>query len=43
MTQDYQLSSSEEEYLEAIYTKREGNTDVATTRDIAACLGVTNA
>jgi DtxR family Mn-dependent transcriptional regulator len=39
----YQLSSSEEEYLEAIYTKQEGKARVATTRELAACLGVRDA
>ncbi|MGZ4852568.1 MAG: metal-dependent transcriptional regulator [Halobacteriota archaeon] len=43
MTQDYKLSSSEEEYLEAIYTKHEGKPDVTTTRDLAECLGVRDA
>lgn len=43
MSQDDKLSSSEEEYLEAIYTKREGKARVATTRDLAECLGVRDA
>ena len=43
MSQEYRLSSSEEEYLEAIYTKREGKAPVATTRDLAECLGVRDA
>jgi DtxR family Mn-dependent transcriptional regulator len=43
MTQKYELSSSEEEYLEAIYTKQEGKAQVATTRELAACLGVRDA
>jgi DtxR family Mn-dependent transcriptional regulator len=43
MAQDYELSSSEEEYLEAIYTKQEAEAQVATTRELAACLGVRDA
>lgn len=43
MSQQYELSSSEEEYLEAIYTKQEGSARVATTGDLAACLGVRDA
>jgi len=43
MTQKYKLSSSEEEYLEAIYTKQEGKAQAATTGELAACLGVRDA
>ena len=43
MSQKYELSSSEEEYLEAIYTTQEGKARVATTRELAACLGVRDA
>ena len=43
MSQDRKLSSSEEEYLEAIYTRQEGSAQVATTRDLADCLGVKDA
>src|SRR5674536_213766 len=43
MAQDYELSSSEEEYLEAIYTRQEGKAQVATTRELATCLGVRDA
>jgi len=43
MSQEYALSPSEEEYLEAIYTKQEGRAAVATTRDLAECLGVKDA
>ncbi|MGA3198682.1 MAG: metal-dependent transcriptional regulator [Halobacteriota archaeon] len=43
MSQQYELSPSEEEYLEAIYTKQEGSARVATTGDLAACLGVRDA
>jgi DtxR family Mn-dependent transcriptional regulator len=43
MSQENTLSSSEEEYLEAIYTKQEGSVAAATTRDLAECLGVKDA
>jgi DtxR family Mn-dependent transcriptional regulator len=43
MSQKHELSSSEEEYLEAIYTTQEGKARVATTRELAACLGVRDA
>jgi DtxR family transcriptional regulator, Mn-dependent transcriptional regulator len=43
MSQQYELSPSEEEYLEAIYTKQEGTALVATTGELAACLGVRDA
>jgi DtxR family Mn-dependent transcriptional regulator len=43
MSQESTLSSSEEEYLEAIYTKQEGSVAAATTRDLAECLGVKDA
>jgi DNA-binding MarR family transcriptional regulator len=43
MSQEYALSPSEEEYLESIYTKQEGRAAVATTRDLAECLGVKDA
>ena len=43
MSQEYELSPSEEEYLEAIYTKQEGRARVATTHDLAECLGVQDA
>jgi len=43
MSQKYELSSSEEEYLEAIYTKQEGKPQAATTGELATCLGVRNA
>ena len=43
MSQKHELSPSEEEYLEAIYTKQEGRARVATTGDLAACLGVRDA
>lgn len=43
MSRKYELSPSEEEYLEAIYTKQEGTAKVATTRDLAGCLGVRDA
>jgi len=43
MSEKPKLSSSEEEYLEAIYTKQEGKVRVATTGDLAACLGVKDA
>jgi DtxR family Mn-dependent transcriptional regulator len=43
MSQKHELSSSEEEYLEAIYTKQEGKARVATTGELAACLGVRDA
>ena len=43
MSQENTLSPSEEEYLEAIYTKQEGSAAVATTRDLAECLGVKDA
>jgi DtxR family Mn-dependent transcriptional regulator len=43
MAQDYELSSSEEEYLEALYTRQEGKAQVATTRELATCLGVRDA
>jgi DtxR family Mn-dependent transcriptional regulator len=43
MAQRSELSSSEEEYLEAIYTKQEGRAKVVTTRDLAGCLGVKDA
>jgi Mn-dependent DtxR family transcriptional regulator len=43
MSQQYKLSPSEEEYLEAIYTKQERSARVATTGDLAACLGVRDA
>jgi len=43
MSQEQKLSSSEEEYLEAIYTRQEGSAQVATTRDLADCLGVKDA
>ncbi len=43
MSQKHELSSAEEEYLEAIYTKQEGKASVATTRDLAGCLGVRDA
>ena len=41
--QKYKLSSAEEEYLEAIYTKQEGRAGAATTGDLAGCLGVKDA
>ena len=40
MLQEYKLSASEEEYLEAIYTRQEANAQAATTRDLAQCLDV---
>jgi DNA-binding MarR family transcriptional regulator len=43
MTQKNELSSSEEEYLEAIYTKQEGKAGAASTGELAACLGVRDA
>jgi DtxR family transcriptional regulator, Mn-dependent transcriptional regulator len=43
MAQRSELSSSEEEYLEAIYTKQEASARPATTRDLAGCLGVKDA
>jgi len=43
MSQKHELSSAEEEYLEAIYTKQESKARVATTHDLAACLGVRDA
>lgn len=43
MSQEYELSSAEEEYLEAIYTKQEGKAQAATTGELAACLGVRDA
>ncbi len=43
MAQEQQLSSSEEEYLEAIYTKHEGKTQAVSTRALADCLGVKDA
>ncbi len=43
MPQKNTLSSSEEEYLEAIYTKQESSAAVATTHYLAACLGVKDA
>ncbi len=43
MSQKYELSPSEEEYLEAIYTKQEGEEGSATTRNLAECLGVKDA
>jgi DtxR family Mn-dependent transcriptional regulator len=43
MSQKYELSPSEEEYLEAIYTKQEGKEGSATTRNLAECLGVKDA
>jgi DtxR family transcriptional regulator, Mn-dependent transcriptional regulator len=43
MSQKHELSSAEEEYLEAIYTKQESNARVATTHDLAACLSVRDA
>jgi DtxR family Mn-dependent transcriptional regulator len=43
MSQKYTLTPSEEEYLEAIYTKQEGAKRAATTRDLAECLGVKDA
>jgi DtxR family Mn-dependent transcriptional regulator len=43
MSKRSELTSSEEEYLEAIYTKQEGQTKVVTTRDLAGCLGVKDA
>jgi DtxR family Mn-dependent transcriptional regulator len=43
MPQEYKLSASEEEYLEAIYTRQEANARAATTRDLAECLGVKDA
>jgi DtxR family Mn-dependent transcriptional regulator len=43
MSEKHELSSAEEEYLEAIYTKQESKARVATTGDLAACLGVRDA
>jgi len=43
MSEEHKLSSSEEEYLEAIYTRQEGSARAATTRDLADCLGVKDA
>jgi Mn-dependent DtxR family transcriptional regulator len=43
MSQEHKLSASEEEYLEAIYTRQEGGAQAATTGDLAACLGVKDA
>jgi Mn-dependent DtxR family transcriptional regulator len=43
MSQEHKLSSSEEEYLEAIYTRQEGCAHLATTRGLADCLGVKDA
>ncbi len=43
MSTQEQLSPSEEEYLEALYTKQEGHKKVVATRDIAQCLGVKDA
>jgi len=43
MSPKYELSSSEEEYLEAIYTKQEGKAQAATTGELATCLGVRDA
>jgi DtxR family Mn-dependent transcriptional regulator len=43
MSQEHKLSASEEEYLEAIYTRQEGGARAATTGDLAACLGVKDA
>ena len=43
MARKEKLTSAEEEYLEAIYTTQEGKALVATTRDLAGCLGVTDA
>jgi len=43
MSQEYALTPSEEEYLEAIYTKQESRATVATTHDLAECLGVKDA
>jgi Mn-dependent DtxR family transcriptional regulator len=43
MSQKYELSPSEEGYLEAIYTKQEGKEGSATTRNLAECLGVKDA
>ena len=40
MPQEHKLSASEEEYLEAIYTRQEANAQAITTRDLAECLGV---
>jgi Mn-dependent DtxR family transcriptional regulator len=40
MSQEYIVSPSEEEYLEAIYTRQEGKEGSATTRKLAECLGV---
>jgi len=40
MPQEHKLSASEEEYLEAIYTRQEANAQAATTRDLAQCLDV---
>ncbi len=37
------LSPSEEEYLEALYTKQEEHKEAVATRDIAHCLGVKDA
>ncbi len=43
MSPQEKLSSSEEEYLEALYTKQEQHKEAVATRDIAQCLGVKDA
>ncbi len=43
MSAQEKLSPSEEEYLEALYTKQEKHTEAVATRDIAQCLGVKDA
>ncbi len=43
MSAQEKLSPSEEEYLEALYTKQEEHKEAVTTRDIAQCLGVKDA